>query len=220
MKTHQLTLATLLLIFFLTGNLKAQPPTIDSLKIIPANPTANDIVKIIAFTSWYINPCTLTSYSLNDTNNQITVIAIHSGAGIFMPCSSIDTLTIGVLNAGNYELTYNLADTFWTVIYDIDTIIFTVQQASGLQQIDNSDQRIKVYPNPFSTSTTIFIDDKLLTSTIEIRMYDIFGREIKRMTKTKNKEITITKDNLTGGLYFIKIMQNDKIIDSKKIIID
>jgi len=42
MKTHQLTFVTLLLTFFLTGNIYGQSPQIDSLKIIPTNPTTND----------------------------------------------------------------------------------------------------------------------------------------------------------------------------------
>lgn len=82
---------------------------------------------------------------------------------------------------------------------------------------------LNIFPNPFKTTTTIFIDiddNVLLTSPLEIRMYDIFGREIKRIKKIRNKEIQITRDNLSGGLYFIKLIKDDKIIDNRKIIIE
>ena len=219
MKTHQLTLATLLLIFFLTSNSEAQ--TIDSLAIVPTNPTTTDTVKIISYTFHPYSDCPLTSSSININNDTITVYVSHTLGIMPTTCYSIDTLTIGILNEGTYELTYHLFDTVPPNTYDlIDTISFTIQQSSGLQPTDYSDLRLRIYPNPFKTTTTIFIDDKLLTSPLKIRIYDIFGREIRRINKIRNNEINITRDDLTGGLYFIKVIRDDKIIDSRKIIIE
>jgi len=207
---------------FLILNITLWAQSIDSIKILPANPTTNNTIKVVAYTTFANTPCYLASSSINIIDSTITVYASHQNDSSMWPafCNSIDTLTIGQLSAGTYELHYHLADTAPPTTYDIDTIIFTVQQSNGLQLTDNSEQKIKVYPNPFSTTTTIFIDNELLTSSLEIRMYDIFGREIKRMTKIKSKEITITRNNLTGGLYFIRVIREDKIIDNRKIIIN
>jgi len=202
-----------------------QQPTIDSLTIIPTNPTTNDTIKVISYTTYPNSPCYLISsiISIVDSNSNITVYASHYASINVWPmvCNSIDTLTIGKLIAATFELNYHLlSDTAPQTTYDIDTIIFVVQQTSGIKITDYSEHRIKVYPNPFKTTTTIFIDDELLTSPLEIKMYDIFGREIRRINKIKNNEIDITRDNLTGGLYFIKIISGNKILDSRKIIIE
>lgn len=123
MKRHQLTLGTLLLTFFLTGNLKAQ--TIDSLKIIPTNPTTNDTVKVITYTTFPNSSCNLTGSSINIIDSTINVYASHFQGGWPSICNSIDTLTIGKFNARTYELQYHLTDTAPPTTYDIDTIILS-----------------------------------------------------------------------------------------------
>lgn len=218
MKTHQLLFLTLLLTFFFTIDSIAQD--IDSLKIIPSNPTTNNTIKVISYTTFTYGDCILGSSSVDIVDTNITVYTSYNTGLYPAICNSIDTLIIGILNAGIYELYCHLSDTAPPTTYDIDTIIFTVQQTGGLHPAGYTDQKINIYPNPFKTTATIFIDSGLLTSPLEIRIYDIFGREIRRISRIRKKEIQITKDNLTGGLYFIKVIRDDKIIDSRKIIIE
>jgi len=204
MKTHQLTLATLLLTLFLINNLKSQ--TIDSLKIIPINPTSNDTIKVICYTTFPYGDCNLGSSSVNIVDSIITIYTSYN-IGLYPAfCNSIDTLTIGILNAGTYELTCHLSDTAPPTTYDIDTIIFTVQQGSGLQLIDNSGQEIKAYPNP--TTTEIYINLKTqLNERHDIDIYSVFGQKIKTI-KTDKKKILINISDLTEGVYFIVIISD------------
>ncbi|HLG36116.1 MAG TPA: T9SS type A sorting domain-containing protein [Bacteroidia bacterium] len=212
MKTHPLTFAIVLMTFLGASNSEAQPAGIDSLKIIPTNPTTNDTVKVISYTHWGINPCLLTSSSINTVNDSITVVAIHGGFGNLQPCSSIDTLTIGVLNAGNYELIYYLPDTFWAVVFDIDTIIFTVQQASGLNQIDNSDQRIKIFPNPATTEVTINFGK---AARYDVQVCNVVGEVLMHRALTPNPSpsgegsASIDVSKFTPGIYFITITDEE-----------
>lgn len=220
MKTLQLSLATLMVCWFLTSNSKAQTQAIDSLKIIPTNPTTNDTIKLIIYSYSPYTPCDLDTVAFDTMSNKIFVSATPViGIGP-ATCTSIDTLTIGKLSAATYELICDLGTDAPPTTYDSDTLFFTVQQSNGFQFIGNSNHKIKIYPNPFATTTTISIDNELLTSSTEIRMYDILGREVKRISKTKNKEVTITRDNLTSGLYFLKLITDDKIIDARKIIVE
>ncbi|PIX36617.1 MAG: hypothetical protein COZ59_00150 [Bacteroidetes bacterium CG_4_8_14_3_um_filter_31_14] len=217
MKTHQLTFVTLLLTFFLTGNIYGQSPQIDSLKIIPTNPTTNDTIKVVAYTTFFNSPCFLASSSFI-IGTTINVYASHQNDSSMWPafCNSIDTLTIGQLSAGTYVLHYHLADTVPPTTYDIDTIIFTVQQASGLQLIDNSEQEITVYPNP--TTTEINVDFKTYTANRhDITFYSVLGQKVK--TVKERKDITtIDISDLTDGIYFIVITSENNGRWTQKII--
>lgn len=202
MKTHQFTFALFLLTFFLTGNSEAQPPTIDSLRIIPTNPTTNDTVQLISYTTFAYSGCSLGSSSVSIIGTNITVhTSYNTGIGPAF-CNSIDTLVIGKLYAGTYELTCHLADTAPPTTYDIDTIIFTIQQASGFQFIDNLSQEIKVYPNPAITEFTIELKTFLADNDIDI--ISVLGQKIK--TVKENRDIIkIDISDLTDGIYFIVI---------------
>lgn len=221
MKTYKLTLTTLLLTFFLTINAQSQIPAIDSLRIIPANPTAADNVKIISNTTFPSGGCPLTSSYVNIMGTTITVSVSHTLGFLQYICISKDTLTIGILNAGTYELTYNLYLTDTTgppILYDIDTIIFIVKQPSGFQPTDYSEQKINVYPNP--TKDKMFIEfSSQRFSAVMIELVNKFGTKVYQQTKPGNTNtIEINVNVYPNGFYFIKVYSNETVL-TKKIII-
>ncbi|HIA37586.1 MAG TPA: hypothetical protein EYN89_12860, partial [Flavobacteriales bacterium] len=121
-----ITLFTSMLLTCLTSNLTAQ--VTDSLEIIPANPTTTDTVKVICYTTWMSvvpgQPCgyPLLNSSLNINNNEIDVYktpldSVDSNyIVLWVLCNSIDTITVGRLNAGTYDLTYHLGSISDTTI--------------------------------------------------------------------------------------------------------
>ncbi len=139
MKSNQLTFVTLLLTFFITSNLNAQSGAIDSLKIIPTNPTTSDSVKVISYTVFNSGDCQLASSSVNINGAAIDIYASHILGPYASYCYSTDIITIGKLDAGTYEIHYHLTANSLPTTNDIDTISFTVQQATGLQQIEVSE---------------------------------------------------------------------------------
>jgi hypothetical protein len=155
----------------------------------------------------------LTSSSVNINGATITLNASHSLGVLAVICYSTDTLTIGTLNAGTYELTYHLYAP--PTIYDIDTIIFTVQQASGLQLIENSDQKIKVYPNPATTEIHIDLNTPS-TEKHDIDIYSVFGQKIKTIREVYGI-ITVDISDLIGEIYFIVITNGQNKRWTKKI---
>ena len=165
MKSYQITFLTLLLIF-LTSNLKAQLNAIDSLKIIPTNPTTSDSVKVISYTIFNSYPCQLASSSVNISGALIDIYASHILGPYASVCHSTDILTIGKLNAGTYELHYHLTANSLPTTNDTDTIIFTVQQATGFQLIELSEgfsfvssRFIPYYPDMEEVVQEILNDD-------------------------------------------------------------
>lgn len=216
MKTHQLILAALLFTFFLSSNSKAQ--TIDSLKIIPTNPTTADTIKVIIYTFYSTSPCGLDTIAFDTIGNQILVSAtaqLFDGAA---PCYSIDTLTIGLLNAGDYELICDLSTDTPQTIYDTDTIYFTVQLANGLQLIDNPDQRIKIYPNPANNWLTVSVKKSILGK-IKIEAFDLASKLVLVDNQPlQNEFLQVNVSSIiNNGIYLFKLTFPDGTNDVFKV---
>jgi hypothetical protein len=75
---------------------------------------------------------------------------------------------------------------------------------------------ISVYPNPFSTLTTVQFTAELQNSYLTI--YNIFGQVIKTIIVTGDK-IILERNNLPNGIYFLRVMQDNKVFLKGKIII-
>lgn len=60
-----------------------------------------------------------------------------------------------------------------------------------------------VYPNPFSEFTTIRLTDVVQIQHVEI--IDISGKVISTIENINNNYVTIHRENLPGGIYFIRI---------------
>ncbi|MEK6616685.1 MAG: T9SS type A sorting domain-containing protein [Bacteroidota bacterium] len=93
----------------------------------------------------------------------------------------------------------------------------TVSTCTGVNETNFSNQ-INIYPNPFSQSAAIRIDDSQLIPS-EFIMYDLLGKEVKSFL-IQNAETIIARDKLSTGLYYYHLMQKEQIIDRGKIMIE
>ena len=75
----------------------------------------------------------------------------------------------------------------------------------------------KVFPNPFSTQTTLQTDILLHNATFTV--YNCLGQTVKEITNISGNTATFYRDNLPSGLYFIRLTQDNKQIETKKLII-
>jgi photosystem II stability/assembly factor-like uncharacterized protein len=73
------------------------------------------------------------------------------------------------------------------------------------------------FPNPFSFETTIQANINLNSATLSI--YNALGQEVKTINNISGKEITLQRDNLPEGIYFIRLVEGDKIIANGKLIV-
>jgi hypothetical protein len=76
---------------------------------------------------------------------------------------------------------------------------------------------VTIYPNPFSASISILLNDISQINNCELRIYDVMGKEV--LNKTITDQLTILKtSNLPSGIYLYKVIGNDKTIQSGKLI--
>jgi PKD repeat protein len=74
---------------------------------------------------------------------------------------------------------------------------------------------LEIYPNPFTDYTTIKLSDAVQTQKIEL--IDIHGRIVRTIDNVNSNSVTIHRDNLPSGIYFIRIHSDDTYV--KKVII-
>jgi hypothetical protein len=80
-----------------------------------------------------------------------------------------------------------------------------------------SDQHMIIYPDPFITTTTILFDPELNNS--ELNIYDLFGQKLRTINHISGSKMQIARGNLTSGIYFVNITQDNKIIATGKVVI-
>ncbi|MBN2275515.1 MAG: PKD domain-containing protein [Bacteroidales bacterium] len=94
-----------------------KPYSVDSLFIIPAMPQEGESITLYAFTTQTSSPCGLTDYQvMYSDSNVIYVFARYWTGPLTALCQSHDSMNIGSLQAGQYELNFmNLKKLAFTV---------------------------------------------------------------------------------------------------------
>lgn len=104
------------------------------------------------------------------------------------------------------------------------TIINTTSpvQVIGLCSVSNGieenslQNNLSIYPNPFSSQTTLQTDN-FFNATLTV--YNSFGQQVKQIKNISGQTITLNRDNLPSGIYFIQLTQDSKVITTAKLII-
>ena len=88
-------------------------------------------------------------------------------------------------------------------------------QYTGINEII-IENKVTVYPNPFSTQTTISFEKEIKNATIMIM--DMMGKEIKTQNFS-GPELIIEKAEMKAGIYFLQIYEGQKNVVNKKIVL-
>jgi hypothetical protein len=77
---------------------------------------------------------------------------------------------------------------------------------------------LKVSPNPFSDKTLLKYNVRDLNK-IKTKVIDVFGREVSPRITIKQSEIEIERSNLTDGIYFIELWEDNKLIAKTRLVV-
>ena len=81
----------------------------------------------------------------------------------------------------------------------------------------NTNNAISIYPNPFTNSITIKINDALLNNEFELIVYNALGTEVVNTIIT-DQTTTLETGKLPSGIYFYTVASNGKTIQSGKLV--
>lgn len=87
----------------------------------------------------------------------------------------------------------------------------------GINDTYDQGSEMKISPNPFSTCTTLEFDIVLENATLHI--YNSLGQEVRQMNKLFGSKIILYRDDLSSGVYYIRLIQNNEFINVKKIVV-
>lgn len=81
----------------------------------------------------------------------------------------------------------------------------------------NAKKALTVGPNPFNSYSKIVLNDVSKINIYTFKLYNVLGKEIMN-THISQISTTIDMSSLNSGIYFYKVMDNDKMIQSGKLI--
>lgn len=87
--------------------------------------------------------------------------------------------------------------------------------ATGFE--DQSFASWSVYPNPFFSSTTFKTDKFLKNATLTI--FNVYGEQVLSIKNISGQTIELQRDNLPSGVYLVRLMQQNKVIATNKLVI-
>lgn len=87
----------------------------------------------------------------------------------------------------------------------------------GINHLYTDSQKALIYPNPFITSSTIQLNQVITNA--ELNIYNHYGQIIKTKKNISGHEIKIDRDNLPGGVYFIRLTLDNKTTMTEKLLI-
>lgn len=88
---------------------------------------------------------------------------------------------------------------------------------SGIEQVVNI-ETLTVFPNPLHTTATIVLPFELITGTL--KFYNLLGQEVMSIEGITGKEILISRDGLSNGLYFFRVTDGQVLIGQGKIVVE
>jgi len=89
--------------------------------------------------------------------------------------------------------------------------------ATGMNEVSSAPGVINIFPNPFSSFTTLQSSTIFKDATLTV--YNIYGQQVKQLNHLNGQAITFYRDELTSGMYFIQMTQDAKIISAGNFII-
>lgn len=84
-------------------------------------------------------------------------------------------------------------------------------------KVGNPNDVVSIYPNPSKASINIELVDAAQTTNPELKLYDALGAMVINKSLT-DKTTTLNTNNFPSGIYFYKVFDNDKTVQSGKLI--
>lgn len=135
-------------------------------------------------------------------------------------CNETNPTTIvssgGIQNTGGVQGTGGaVASTIATQTFSGGTET-TLCLTSGVNDITEQPS-VSIFPNPFSTQVTLYTDKYF--NDVTLTVYNSFGQLVKQIKNISGQTVTIFRENLSSGVYFIRLTQGIKTISVNKLVI-
>ncbi len=101
--------------------------------------------------------------------------------------------------------------TFHTIGEDFVTKIYLT-----LDNVPDYELNIKAFPNPFETSTTVVVEDRIF-ETLELQVFDLLGRQVIYQQNTQSDRIELKRGKLEQGFYIFQLLGDGQQLGTGKL---
>jgi len=161
----------------------------------------------------------ITGTVINDETFDVYLIKTDSSGN--SGCNETNSTTIvssgGLQGSGGVQGTGIGATSTITTLTFSSGIETTLCISIGVNEIPEQELAVSIFPNPFSLQTTLQTDHYFYDATLTV--YNSFGQLVKETKNISGYAVTVFRDNLPNGLYFIQLTESGKIISSQKVVI-
>jgi hypothetical protein len=88
----------------------------------------------------------------------------------------------------------------------------------SVSDLDLNTRNISFAPNPFVSELSIQSD--FAFNSASIKLFNSIGQLVREVNNQSGKVITLQRENLDRGLYFLQVLENGKMITTGKIMVD
>lgn len=201
----------LLTLLFMSSVTLASAQQIESVTLIPQNPTTSNEVSLAISGQRLSSDMGVESITVQQSGNAFIVSLnfISGGVGlpVLMPFDT--TVSLGTLAAGDYTATVtgiSLGTPFNSV-----PASWTVSMVTGIGSAPQSGMTLSAVPNPFSHSLVISVNLSE-SSKVRLALFDILGKEVAVVTEgtfaAGNQEFRLDAHSLPDGRYYLQSVIN------------
>ena len=76
---------------------------------------------------------------------------------------------------------------------------------------------VSIFPNPFSSWTSIETPGNYKNASLTV--YDLYGRLVKHIETSSGQKVSLFRDNLKSGIYFMQLSEGNIVIGTEKFVI-
>ena len=181
---------------------------IDSVKIIPLNPTTADSIYVITSVTMATTSNGYLGYDLSSSGTIINIEACYKHGMLDAPETYIDTINLGVKPIGEYTLNFIAYSTHFIPCDHSDTsdfqTNFLVTTPLGISESE-TEFTVRFFPNP--ATDIIQINSNFQIE--EIKIIDLSGRVVFQSNDNTITSQSIFVQHLSDGIYQIVIQGAD-----------
>ena len=136
---------------------------------------------------------------------------------VFCGTMVVNNGALGALNTGVIINGRTLTTTGALTTTAITAAIPSACLATGLSSVEAGNDAVTIYPDPFTTSVNIRINDYSQFNKLELRIYNALGARV--ITRSVTEQLsTVETGDLPSGIYFYQVVGDNKVVQSGKLI--
>jgi hypothetical protein len=203
--------------------IQVQAQWINSVSVVPPNPTTTDSVFVILNADYSSGPCNDATQGFFQNGFTFNAFTLHCTGMLTVICTDEDTFQLGTLAAGNYTFNVQVDQGMGPspcapgiVPGPTGAVSFTVTSSSSINNPDIS-ERIFLIANPSNRYVKLVNNGALnFTGKEKVRFFDIGGKQLVQISlSTLLKGVVLP---FSSGIYIAEISVLGEVYKQKLVL--